>query len=179
MKAYVFDLDNTLIDTYSCVIASYMENGEYITRRIPSKEYNARESWIGCDLDFSEFNDINALIGETKLPVFYLFWGLANSHNKDNVFICTSRENVKMIHQWLEKFNVCIPITNIFTMDPLIHNNTAQLKADTIKFLAKRYDEILVWEDEERFIKAMQEAADKYDSCQIRFADVNAINDFI
>lgn len=169
-KAYIFDIDNTLIDTQAKVIIKN-SIGEPI-RRLSSKEYNSRANNFGYnmhDIDFAEFDSLSQLLQERKLPTFYTLKDLYKTHTGKNIFICTCRENIRMIKEWLRVFDIDLPITNIVTFDPRIFKTGTDVKQFTVRYLASRYDELHIWEDEHKFIDVMIDAGAEYPACEIYF----------
>lgn len=158
--SFVFDLDNTLIDTTAMV--SVFENGK-IKDKINAQHYNKIHEIPTINehqYDFGEFDSLEKLISEnwTSPEMHNIFKTCAHNH-PNSTFICTARSNPEMIYQWL-KFNyLWIPLQNIVCKFP--GEMTSQWKYKAIKYIARISEEIYVWEDDHVFIEKMKKAAEE------------------
>ena len=111
---YIFDLDNTLIDTQ----AKVKVGDQYYS----SQEYNNLDVYTlltlhhdgKLDIDFSAFDSLEQLISEPLIQK--TFSKLVEVYNKGSIiYILTSRFDEKLIWNWLKFHNIEIPITRILT----------------------------------------------------------------
>lgn len=111
---YIFDLDNTLIDTQ----AKIKVGDQYYS----SQEYNNLDIYTilslhhqgKLDIDFSAFDSLDQLLSEPLIEP--TFQKLVDAYNKGSIiYILTSRFDEKLIWDWLKFHNIEIPITRILT----------------------------------------------------------------
>lgn len=115
---YVFDVDDTLIDTKACVRAVDAQGN--IIFRAGTQTFNAPDSTSrlltpGLRWDFSEFESLDQIMSEPHRKPFETLRALVESRKK--VFICTCRQNRHMLWKWLHKNGINIPIERIMCYD--------------------------------------------------------------
>lgn len=115
---YVFDVDDTLIDTKACVRA-VDANGNVIFRA-GTQIFNAPDSTSklltpGLRWDFSEFESLDQIMSEPHRKPFEILRTLIEARKK--VFICTCRQKRHMLWKWLHKNEIDIPIERIMCYD--------------------------------------------------------------
>ena len=114
---YIFDLDNTLINTTARVKigGSYYNSQEFNKLDLHSIGYLS--SLNGPGIDYSEFDSLDQLLKEPIIKE--TFDQLINAYNSGStIYILTSRFDPKIIQEWLLKNNYCsivIPMDRILT----------------------------------------------------------------
>lgn len=100
---YVFDFDDTLVMSSSC-IRIYDENDELVACLTPS-EYHYYEVESNHRVDYSEFDEEFYSIDPFKInkPVGNIFNEAIEKFGKENVYICSARVNPKPIQNVIEK----------------------------------------------------------------------------
>ena len=164
---YVFDVDDTLIDTKACVRAVDAKGN--IIFRAGTQTFNAPESTArlltpGLSWDFSEFESLEQIFSEPLRNPFHILKDLSLNHKK--VYICTCRQDRHMLWKWLRTNGIEIPIERImcynesegmcpadwkaYHITKVAHdlNNTAGWSTQTIVHL---------WEDDANFKEAIFE----------------------
>ena len=160
-KIYIFDIDNTLIDTQAKVILKYSDG---TTKYLNSMDFNnmdnyqLRNTHSEVLLDFSEFDNLEQLLQE---PIIQKNWDpLVEAYqNNHPIYILTSRYCYKEIHQWLIKNGITIPPDHILTranITEYINTHATKFKKEMIFKLIDRYGNIPVhWYEDD--IKVIQE----------------------
>ena len=111
---YVFDVDDTLIDTKACVRA--VDAYGNVIFRAGTQTFNAPDSTArllspNLRWDFSEFESLEQIISEPTRKPFEILKELVAARKK--VFICTCRQNRHMLWKWLHLNGIKIPIERI------------------------------------------------------------------
>lgn len=154
-RVYIFDVDDTLINTKACV--RMVDNRGIVRATLSSRKYN--EHYSTSDLlynrltpDYSEFNSLEILRKEQKRGVFSILEELS-SLCPENVYIITSRDARDTIYIWLEECGVILPLENIYTneLSPL---PLGEWKAEKMMGIVSKYPPayktyVRVWEDNE------------------------------
>ena len=166
-RVYIFDIDDTLINTKACV--KMVDNKGVVRAVLSSQKYNTRYStsdllYNHLTPDYSEFNSLEILKNEPKRSVFNILEELS-AECPENVYIITAREAKAIIHEWLEECGVAIPLENIYTneLSPL---PLGKWKAEKMMEIVSKYPAyktyIRVWEDNEecRTNMKLQETSD-------------------
>jgi len=158
-NVYIFDVDDTLIDTKACIRA-IDEHGN-VVMRAGTKEFNAPDSTErlltpGLHWDFSEFESLEQIMSETKLPAF---WTLGGQHGNPNsvCYIITARQKQMMLFSWLMQNNIFVPIERIMCYERGT-GTVADFKARMMyKILADNPNcNIHIYEDDVHNIAAMK-----------------------
>lgn len=160
-EIYIFDIDNTLIDTQAQVKLTYSDG---TTKYYNSTEFNAMDSYQlrrnshKITLDFSEFDSLDQLLKE---PFIEKNWNLLKeAYNSGHmIFILTSRYNHNEIFQWLNHNQIFLSKDKILTRSnqPTYKNTMAkQFKKEMVFDILKTYGEPVVWvEDEVSVIESL------------------------
>lgn len=127
---YVFDVDDTLIDTKACVRA--VDAAGNIVFRAGTQTFNAPDSTSklltpGLRWDFSEFESLEQIMSEPKRAPFEKLKKLAADRKK--VYICTCRQKRHMLWKWLALNGIRIPIDHIMCYDASEGMSPADWKA--------------------------------------------------
>lgn len=157
-ELFIFDVDDTLINTKACIKA--VLDGEVIFK-VGTKVFNAPESAEqllrpGMTWDFSEFESLEQIVSEQKLPAFESLKALAEIFPKQ-IYIITARQNRKMLHDWLFMNGMNLPYENIRCFDST-QSNVAAWKAQELKQIIKEHsaNEVHIWEDDANNRRAMR-----------------------
>lgn len=154
-KIYIFDFDNTLIDTK---IAHIKKNGMNV---FDAKGYNdaeSRSSIRNTELDYSDFNSLDILMKEKKTSIFYVLESL--SRLTQNIFIVTGRKKQSIISSWLHKNHIDINSTHIMCYSGMGTTSTHKYLS-TQKILSSvinKYNsikDVFIFEDNEIYFKSM------------------------
>lgn len=143
---YVFDVDDTLIDTKACVRA--VDAFGNVVFRAGTRTFNAPDSTSrllspGLRWDFSEFESLEQIMSE---PVRLPFRTLQNlSAARKKIFICTCRQNRHMLWKWLQKNGINIPIERIMCYDASEGMSPADWKAYHITKVAHDINNASGW----------------------------------
>lgn len=162
---YVFDVDDTLIDTKACVRA-IDANGNIIFRA-GTKIFNAPDSTAqlltpGLRWDFSEFESLDQMLSETLREPFETLKQLVDE--SQTVYICTCRQNRHMIWKWLRRNGIDIPMERIMCYNASEGLSPADWKAYHITKVAHDLDNasnwptqtiVHLWEDDRNFKEAI------------------------
>lgn len=93
---YVFDLDDTLIETTAKIHCTVYGRNYVLT----THEYAELKSADKAQMDFSEFNSFEKLVSEKFKPLFHVWKGLIEGGY--NVLLLTAREAKPIIESWLK-----------------------------------------------------------------------------
>ena len=173
--AYVFDLDNTLIDTQAKVKIWDKEGkvySEFNSQQYNkfSHDYTVREN---CTMDFSEFESFEQLMKEPLLPLFEKLKKIHDQKGEKNIFICTARTKPWMIWNWLTEHGIFIPKQNVLCK--FLEEATEDHKARSVRNLSRIFDFITIYEDENQYRFAMEEVLQNTD-CEFEIHDPNEYN---
>lgn len=156
---YIFDVDDTLIDTKACVRA--VDANGNVVFRAGTKTFNAPDSTSrlltpGLSWDFSEFESLDQILIEPTRKPFNILYELAAKCPND-VYICTCRQKQYMLWKWLAMNDIHIPVKNIMCYNAESGLTSADWKAHAIYYVAIRYDNpnIHIWEDDPDFKTAI------------------------
>lgn len=173
-KAYVFDLDNTLIDTQAKVKIRDKEGN--ICDEFNSQQYNkfghefaVKENYT---LDFSEFESLEQLMKEPLLPLFKTLKKIHDTEGEKNIFICTARNKPWMIWNWLTEHGVFIPKQNVLCKFP--EEATEDHKARSVRNLSRIFDYLIIYEDEDQYRYVMEGTLVDAD-CEFEIHDSNEV----
>ena len=172
--AYVFDLDNTLIDTQAKV--KILDKEGNIFDSLDSQQYNkfgheftVKENYT---LNFTEFESFEQLMREPLLPLFKKLKNIHDKEGEKNIFICTARNKPWMIWNWLTEHGIFIPKQNVLCKFP--EEKTEEHKARSVRNLSRIFDFITIYEDEEQYRYAMEEVLQNTD-CEFEIHDPNEV----
>lgn len=151
---YIFDIDNTLIDTRAQVKPIY-PNGT--TKYYNSTEFNAMDSYQlrrdnhKVTIDFSEFDSLEQLLKE---PFIEKNWNLLKEVYSSGhiIFLLTSRYNPNEIFEWLCHNQMFIKKDKILTrLDHPQYKNTIskQFKKDMVFHILDTYGTSVVWVEDD------------------------------
>jgi len=158
-RVYVFDFDDTLVKT-SAKIRIYRK-GVFVKSLTP-KEYNFYVPESGDKLDFDEFQDGEMILNAKKYIVWPVIKNISNAIKEDrstsDIFILTARNaQVKAyIYEFLKRNGIEIDIEHIITIgDDIIKKgvNIANEKFRILKILKRKYDEIILFDDNPETIR--------------------------
>ena len=164
---YVFDVDDTLINTKACVRA--VDSNGNIIFRAGTQTFNAPDSTArlltpGLRWDFSEFESLEQIMSEPTREPFETLKELVAARKK--VFICTCRQNQHMLWKWLRRNNIKIPMERIMCYDASEGLSPADWKAYHITKVAHDLNNatgwseqvvVHLWEDDQNFKDAIFE----------------------
>lgn len=151
-KIFVFDLDNTLIDTQAKVRV-LNSNGDVIDR-LDSKFYNDNVKHNGKTLDFSEFDDPYQLLSEPELPAMECLINCLQKY-PNQTYILTARQDRNIIHLWaLYKGLHKMRLDNIQCVDFNQYNDTHIAKVEYIKSWISDRTQVFFWDDDALNIEA-------------------------
>lgn len=151
-KIFVFDLDNTLIDTQAKVRV-LNSNGDVIDR-LDSKFYNDNVKHNGKTLDFSEFDDPYQLLSEPELPAMECLINCLQKY-PNQTYILTARQDPYIIRNWaLLKGLYELKFKNIQCVDFSQYNATHTAKVEYIKSWISDRTKVFFWDDDVLNIKA-------------------------
>lgn len=169
-RIYIFDIDDTLIDTQAKVRV-LSRSGE-ILERLGTQFHNSHIYEENANLDFSEFEDLDQLLSEKDLPAMgCLEWCLEN--DPDHTFILTARQCKDVIFKWLQmkgleniRYNniICAGTFNTMAMAKACHTKKMIIKnLEPVHTCEKEseYPMIFLWEDDVNNIRAIREQADR------------------
>ena len=157
-KIFVFDLDNTLIDTQAKV--RVLDSNVNVVYLLVSKFYNYKEKHDGKTLDFSEFDDLYQLLSEPELPTMECLIHCLNKYPKQT-YILTARQDPYIIHNWaLVKGLYELAFKNIKCVDFNQYDATHEAKVEYIKSWISSNTQVFFWDDDARNIKAAYLAID-------------------
>lgn len=159
---YVFDVDDTLIGTTACIRA-INSKGETVFK-VGTKVFNAPDSTErllapGLVWDFTEFESLDQLLIEPKLPTFGILANIA-TEDPQNIHIVTARQCQHVLHKWLLKNCIEIPLDNIHCFDANRYTNVAQWKADEVSFMIDQNCKVYLWEDDQNNIESIRKACE-------------------
>lgn len=156
---YVFDVDDTLIDTRACIRA--VDRDGHTVFRAGTKAFNAPDSTSrlltpGLRWDFTEFISLDQIMSEpTRKPFETLKSLAADPRNVSDIYICTCRQARTMLWNWLALNGIKIPLTNIYCYDASTGLTSAEWKGKTVCSIARKYNQedcvVHVWEDDKNF----------------------------
>lgn len=143
---YVFDVDDTLIDTKACVRA--VDAFGNVVFRAGTQTFNAPDSTSrllspGLRWDFSEFESLEQIMSEPSRTPFKKLKELVYDFKK--VYICTCRQNQHMLWKWLRKNGINVPIENIMCYDASEGMSPAEWKAYHITKVAHDINNASGW----------------------------------
>lgn len=157
-RIYIFDLDNTLIDTQAKVRVYDEVKG--ISFELGSTEYNEfqknpRPHLYNIRYNFIEFDSVTQLISEPKLPLFDHFKTLVNT-DPSKVYIITNRSNQGIIYDWCWLNGVAMRRGNIFCAPTDMGTRS---KGDILRGIMKKTSapEAWVYEDDRECLRSMLE----------------------
>lgn len=173
IDVYVFDVDDTLIDTTAQVLVK--DHNGNILARLGSRTYNERENLKteeffqpGIHFDYSEFDSLEKLCREPKRITFYLLENLVRRKKNRDTFILTARNNQAILGQWLESNHIHLPGSHIITGGNKIqYSSTGIWKREQLlselSSIYSGYDllRIHIYEDDENCRSELQ-ALEKY-----------------
>lgn len=156
---YIFDVDDTLIDTRACIRA-VDESGQIIFRA-GTKEFNnpknAEQLLLpGLRWDFTEFESLEQICSEPTLPAFDVLKEVIKNKN-NSVHIITARQSIWMLHDWLWANGIPIEYSHIHCYDRDAGETVAQFKARTLTgiYEGSTYNDVYIYEDDELNANAM------------------------
>lgn len=156
-KTYIYDLDNTLIDTSAKVIVRNCK--KFIVGFLTSNEYNKLNSIEGDNdvrYDYSQFRTLSYL---TMEPKTFLFDEMRkNYEDGHNIYIITARPTQHIIWKWLTKNKVCIDKRNVLCYKS-IRESVAAFKSKVLNNILSKEEssEYHVYEDDEYNISYMSQ----------------------
>lgn len=162
---YIFDVDDTLIDTTACVRA--VDGTGKIVFKAGTKVFNAPDSTErllepGLQWDFSEFTSLHQMIREPHRPPFKVLSTLGeNPDNRNKLFIVTARQARDMLYTWLHLEGIPINRNDIYCFDADQFKSVAEYKAHAVNNIIDRcWGDCVVhiWEDDPHFRKAIVNA---------------------
>lgn len=157
-KIFVFDLDNTLIDTQSKV--RVLDSNGNVIDRLDSRFYNDNVKHDGKTLDFSEFDDLCQLLSEPELPTMECLIHCLNKY-PEQTYILTARQDPYIIHNWaIVKGLYGLAFKNIKCVDFNQYDATHEAKVEYIKSWISSNTQVFFWDDDARNIKAAYLAID-------------------
>lgn len=144
---YIFDIDDTLIDTKACV--RLVDEDGIIVARFGTKVYNGAvntEALLqpGCRLDYSEFESLEQMKSEPTKPAMDILQSLKNM---EDVYIITARRNRRMLYTYFHYLGIDIPEDHIRTNNEGV-KNVASWKASILRSLIDQYDKAEIYEDD-------------------------------
>ncbi len=156
---YIFDVDDTLIDTKACIRAIDKDGNTVF--RAGTKVFNAPDSTErllqpGLTWDFTEFESLEQIMSEPKLPAFE---ALCRAVQDDEfVIILTARQKWVMLHAWLVANGIDFPIDHIFCYDRSSKLNVPEWKGYVTRCLCKILDikKVILYEDDPENIKSIK-----------------------
>ena len=160
-KAYIFDLDDTLIKTDAKT--KVYKKGKFVRFLTPA-DFNTFNKQPDEELDLSDFKDPKFIINARKFKMWPALYNISmavqQGKSQSDIYILTARSaHVKTtIHSFFEKNNVRIPLDNIITIGDdagLIHIPT--VKREILRDLKSRYDEVTFFDDSPENIKLASE----------------------
>jgi FMN phosphatase YigB (HAD superfamily) len=158
-RCYVFDFDETLVKT-SAKIRIYRNN--VFVKSLTPKEYNFYVPNSKDKIDFDEFQDGEMILNAKKYIVWPVIKNVSNAIKEDrstsDIYILTARNTqVKAyIYEFLKRNGIDIDIRHIITIgDDIIKRgvNIANEKLRILKLLRKKYDEIILFDDNPETIR--------------------------
>jgi hypothetical protein len=155
---YIFDVDDTLINTQACVIARDRQGREVF--RVGTQTFNRPDSAErllspGLTWDFSEFESLEQLFNEPVLPPFKT---LSTIRDCKDVHIITARQCKSALYDWLHENFIGIRYNNIHCYDASKYEKVSDFKAATVKVIYQKAQEKVEWhiyEDDEENLNAM------------------------
>lgn len=162
---YIFDVDDTLIDTTAKVRIVNVYN--QIVARVGTKTYNAPKTAErlldkGLRFDYSEFNSLEQIMKEPKRTPFTSLISAAATKG-DRCYIITAREDRNMLWLWLKSNGVNIPADNIIVNERVDLELAEWKKRKLYGICAQVHNpdfhnlNIKIWEDDEACRQAMME----------------------
>jgi FMN phosphatase YigB (HAD superfamily) len=156
-KAYIFDLDDTLIKTPAKI--HVYRNGTFIKSLTP-KEYNFYKHQPSDKLDFKDFLDGEMILKAKKYTVWPVIRNVSNAIKEERstseIYILTARDQTvkSYIYEFLKRNGIEIEFKNIITMgDGKGHFDIADEKRKILEQLRKKYDEIIIFDDNPKTIQ--------------------------
>jgi ankyrin repeat protein len=156
-KAYCFDLDDTLIKTPAKI--HVYRNGVFIKSLTP-KDYNFYKHIPEDKLDFTDFMDGEMILNAEKYIVWPVIVSVSNAikeeRSKSEIYILTARDKTlkSYIYEFLKRNGIEIDIEHIITMsDEQSHFDIAEKKRTILTQLKKKYDEIILFDDNPKTIE--------------------------
>lgn len=151
---YIFDIDDTLIDTKACV--RLVDRYDNIIARFGTKVYNGAVNTgtliqPGCKLDYYEFESFERIKTE---PIKQAMDVLMSMKNLEDVYIITARRNRKMLYAYFHYLRIDIKESHIHT-----NNQNGPIdtwKGNTLAKLIDKYDKVEIWEDDWKNIRCME-----------------------
>jgi len=156
-RAYIFDLDDTLIQTEARI--HIYQNSTHIKSLTP-KEFNFYKKLSQDEMDFSDFNDPEMILNSEK----YKMWPVLKKVNAtikknrttSDIFILTARSSFlkSTIYELLKRDGIDIDINHVLCIgDDEGEMNIAKEKQKILFNLSAKYDEILFFDDNPATIK--------------------------
>lgn len=154
---YIFDVDDTLINTQACVRA--IDANGNILFRAGTKVFNAPNSTerlltTGMTWDFSEFESYDQLIKEPHLHAM----DVLKSQIGRDIHIITARQCHEELYAWLYGYEgVDIKRENIHCYDRNYPGTVAEWKASVLDRIISQCQpsEVEIYEDDENNLKEM------------------------
>ena len=166
-NVYIFDVDDTLIDTKACIRA-IDEHGRVVFKA-GTKVFNAPDSTErllrpGLAWDFTEFESFDQLMSEPLRKPFEILKSLNPEQNR--ICIATARQCYNELRRWLEVHGVDVNHIQIYCYNryvPTVAEWKGSLLADII-CTTKSQDPIRVhiYEDDLNNRVAMSRTCEKY-----------------
>jgi len=155
-KAYVFDVDDTLVTTDAKIIIR--DSKDRIVKKITPAVYNTYEIGNGERFDFMEF-DCPKIFRETAKPTFFLSLmqkiskAVQNKKSNSSVYILTARtEKVKKeIHEFLKSKGIEISECHIHTIGDNQTHSVAEVKKQVLETIKKNHKKnVFFFDDDEK-----------------------------
>lgn len=171
---YVFDVDDTLIDTKACIRA--IDANGNVVFRAGTKVFNAPDSTSrlltpGLRWDFSEFESLDQILIEPTRKPFNILRELA-AKDPNHVYICTCRQKQYMLWKWLAMNDIHIPASNIMCYNAESGLSSADWKAEAVTKVAHLMNQgnesayVHLWEDDTNFKEAiLNSLSDSFIDC--------------
>jgi phosphoserine phosphatase len=143
-KAFVFDFDDTLANTFCKVIVC--DRDGWPVEVLSPKEFNTHTLESGHYYDFSEFRD--EIFIHAAVPTFLIALAQEVSREDHSVFILTARDASvsDAIRMWLLSHDV--EVNTIFCAGEACSGETiAEKKAEYLMNLMEIYDKVYFYDD--------------------------------
>ena len=155
-RAYIFDLDDTLIKTPAKI--RVFRNGAFLKSLTP-KEYNFYKYQAGDKLDFKDFIDGEMILNAKKYKIWPVLRNVSNAikqgKSTSEIYILTARDRVvkSYIYEFLKKNGIIIDINHIITLGDSKNYDISKEKRIVLEKLSKKYNEIWMFDDNKDTIK--------------------------
>lgn len=156
---YIFDVDNTLIDT-KAQVKVYDRSTGHLLHSLDSKGYNEYQkdgirNGENLYIDFGEFNSIDILRRERTLPLFRKLRRLV-AQEPSQVYIITNRARPEIIYDWLRGRRIPIKLDHIHCLPT---GGVRKTKGEVLReiLLERGEDRALVYEDDPECLRSMLE----------------------